>query len=138
MRFLVDSNVLSELRKENRCDERVRAWHGAQGGDDFAISVLTLGKIKRGIELLRPRDPEQAERLERWLDELKSRYRACILPVTEEIAEKWAGLSIDQPLPDVDGLLAATALVHDLTVATRNTRDFSRSGVPMVNPFLFC
>ena len=83
MRFLVESNVLSELRKGDRCDERVRAWHGAQGGDDFAISVLTLGEIKRGIELLRSRDPEQAERLDRWLDELKSRYRACILPVTD-------------------------------------------------------
>lgn len=125
------------LRKGARCDERVRAWHGAQGEGDFAGNVLALGEIKRGIELLTARDAEQAGRLERWLDELKSHYHDCILPVTEEIAEKWAGLSIDQPLPDVDGLLAATALVHDLTMATRNTRDFSRSGVSVENPFLF-
>ena len=94
----------------------MRAWHGAQGEDDFAISVLTIGKIKRGIGLLRSRDPEQPGRLERWLGELKSHY---------------------QPLPDGDGLLPATALVHDLTMATRNTRDFSRSGVLVGNPFLF-
>lgn len=99
------------------------------------MSVLTLGEIRRGIEWLRRHDPEQAQRLDVWLSRLEGDYGERVLPVTAGIAQEWGRLIVADPLPTIDGLLAATARVHGLTLVTRNTADIARTGVPVLNPF---
>jgi toxin FitB len=134
MSYLLDTNVLSELRKQ-RCDPAVREWLSQQREAELFISVVTLGELKFGIENKRLKDPAQAEGLDRWFRRLRRNYSGKILPLNEEIAELWGELCPDQPLSFKDGLIAATALYHGLTVVTRNVRDFRRSGVDLLNPF---
>jgi toxin FitB len=136
MGYLVDTNVLSEFRKKERGDANVAAWLSGVQPDELFMSVLTLGEIRRGIELLRKRDPVSARHLGGWLAGLETHYGDRILPITPAIADRWGRLSPDQPLPVVDGLLAATAIEHNLTIVTRNTNDFIRSGANTINPFL--
>jgi len=111
------------------------AWMEGVQPDEAFLSVLTLGEIRRGIELRRNKDAVAARSLERWLRGLETHYADRILPVTPAIADRWGRLSPDQPLPVTDGLIAATALEHKLTVVTRNTSDFKRSGVGVYDPF---
>jgi predicted nucleic acid-binding protein len=138
MRYLLDTNVVSELRKGARCDSAVAAWEQAEliphGG---AISVLTIGEIRKGIDLIASRDPQQAARLETWLAGLCRDFANRILPVTSEVAEEWGRLNARRPLPAVDSLLVATANVHSLTLATRNLHDLRLVGVRILNPFEF-
>ena len=136
MDFLVDTNILSELRKRTRADARVRQWREEIDGDQLFLSVLSIGEIRQGIENIRLRDPSQAAALERWLERTLENYRGRILDVNAAIADRWGRLSPRQPQPFVDGFIAATALEYGMTVATRNTSHFVRSGVPVVNPFL--
>jgi len=103
--------------------------------DEAFLSVLTVGEIRRGIELHRAKDAKAAGALERWLLGLEAHYADRILPITAEIADRWGRLSLTQPLPVSDGLIAATGLEHKLTVVTRNIADFERSGVNTLNPF---
>jgi predicted nucleic acid-binding protein len=103
--------------------------------DNVFLSVITLGEIRRGIENLRPKDAKTADGLERWLAGLESHYGDRILPISAAVADRWGRLSPAQPLPVSDGLIAATALEHTLTVATRNVSDFQRSGAGTFNPF---
>lgn len=135
MGYLVDTNVLSELRKRERCAPHVAAWFAAVAPEELWVSVLALGEIRRGIELLRKRDPSSAHALDRWLAGLETHYADRLLPVTAAIADRWGRLSPDQPLPVTDGLLAATAWEHKLTLVTRNVGDFMRSGVATLDPF---
>ena len=135
--WLLDTNIISELRKGIRANDRVRAWRQSIRQASLHLSVLTLLEVRRGIVLLERRDPQSAAHLAQWFRRLKGEYRGRILPVTLHIAEVCSGLSPDQPLPAIDGLLAATAKAHDLTIATRNVADFARSGVPVENPFEF-
>jgi predicted nucleic acid-binding protein len=135
MAFLLDTNVLSELRQGARCHPGVRAWLEAQTSDDLFVSVLAFAEIRDGVEGLRPRDPRQAARLEAWLGQTLAQFGGRILPVTPEIAERWGRLRLAQPLPDFDRLIAATALEHGLDLVTRNLRDFERAGVTVVNPW---
>jgi len=128
-------SVLSELRKGERCDAKVRSWARSTVGERHYISVLSLGEIRKGVELLRRRSPGQCPAFERWLKALKSDYAADILPVTEEIADRWGRMMASRVLPIVDGMLAATAEEFNLTMATRNTGDFTATGVQLVNPF---
>lgn len=132
--YLLDTNVVSELRKPH-CDPHVRAWFRAHAGRAFYLSVLVLGEIRSGVERLRTRDPYQAERLDAWLTQLHTTYAARRLPVTLEIADRWGRLSAVRPLSTVDSLLAATALVHVLTLVTRNVEDYAGTGVTLVDPF---
>lgn len=97
--------------------------------------MLTLGEIRRGIESIRRRDPEAGKALESWLGRLCEAHADRLLPLDRAIAEEWGRLNVPDPLPVVDGLLAATARVRGLTVATRNSDDFAASGVPFLNPF---
>lgn len=136
MGYLVDTNVLSEVRKRDRCDENVAKWLGGITPDELFVSVLSLGEIRRGIELVRKRDPASARALDKWLVGLESHYADRILPISTGIADRWGRLSLDQPLPVTDGLLAATGIEHKLTIVTRNTDDFRRSGANTLNPFL--
>jgi predicted nucleic acid-binding protein len=133
--YLLDTNVVSELRKGKRCDRRVTAWYASVAGAEKFLSVLTIGEIRRGIEGIRRRDPSSARALDVWLARLLADHSARILTVTEPIADEWGRLNVPDPLPVIDGLLAATAIVHGLTLATRNLDDVQRTAVSCVNPF---
>jgi len=135
VRCLVDTNVLSELRKGRRCDPRVSRWFAQLPDRDIFLSVLTVGEIRRGIESIRRRDGRSARVLDAWLRKLMAGHRERILPVDESVAEEWGRLSVPDPVPVVNGLMAATAKIHELTLATRNVRDVARTGVACVNPF---
>jgi predicted nucleic acid-binding protein len=104
---------------------------------DIYLSALVIGEIRQGIERIRPRDETQAAALARWLKVLLATYRDRILPVTTEIAEEWGRISpAAQPLPVIDGLMAATAKVHGLVFVTRNVEDVSRADLRVLNPFV--
>lgn len=135
MSYLVDTNVLSELRKGRRCDPNVFRWFSAIPDEDVFLSVLVIGEIRRGIERIRRRDVGSAKALEAWLRRLLVGHRDRILSIDEAIAEEWGRLSAPDPIPVADGLMAATARVKGLTLATRNVRDVALTGVPVVNPF---
>lgn len=135
MKYLIDTNVLSELRNGVRADAGVRAWLTEAPAGSLWLSVLTLGELRRGIESIRRRDPVAAETLETWYGRIVSTHADRILPVSEPTADQWGRLNVPDPIPSVDGLIAATALVHGLIVVTRNTRDFARAGVAVLNPF---
>ena len=133
MSFLLDTNVISEARKPAG-DPNVRAWLASVRGAELYLSVLVVGEIRQGIERLRRRDPRHAV-FEAWLATLRLDYADRILPVTAEIAEEWGRLNVPDPVAAIDGLLAATAHVHGLTLVTRNTADVARTGVALLNPF---
>ncbi|MCH7228976.1 type II toxin-antitoxin system VapC family toxin [Haloferula sp. A504] len=135
MAFLLDINVLSELRKGNRAKPAVRAWAAAHADETHHISVLAIGEIRKGIAMLKRRSPEQAAVFESWLETLKTDYAPEILPITPAISERWGELQSIRSLPVIDGLIASTALEHQLVLATRNTRDFEGIDVALVNPF---
>ena len=133
--YLLDTNILSELRKRERCHPSVRRWFATLEDDAIFLSVLVVGEIRRGIELIRRRDQMAGRALDRWLKGLERRFEERILPVTVEICERWGRIGLDQPVPPIDGLLAATALHHGLTLVTRNKAHAERSGVATLNPF---
>jgi predicted nucleic acid-binding protein len=135
MGYLIDTNVLSEMRKGKRGNPGLIAWSTRVPRREMYISVLVLGEVRCGIEGLRGRDPAQAAILEGWFYRTNEIFAETILPVTREIADRWGRLSASGPLAEVDGFLAATALVHGHVLVTRNTRDFIRTGVPLLNPF---
>jgi predicted nucleic acid-binding protein len=135
MKYLLDTNVVSEMRKGARADAGVRSWVGSLGGDQVFLSALVVGELRRGVENLGRRDAEGARALGHWLSSIVERYGDRILPVDRAVAEEWGRMNVPDPLPVVDGLLAATAKVNGLTLATRNTGDVAASGVPVVNPF---
>jgi toxin FitB len=132
--WLVGTNVLSELRKGDRADPGVRAWFHDAREDELFTSVLVLGEIRRGIESIRRRDAPSAMALEQWLERLAIDFAERVLPVDARVADRWGGLNVPDPIPTVDGLLAATALVHDLVLVTRNVRDVERTGVRILDP----
>ena len=135
MSWLLDTNVLSELRKGGRADRGVQAWFGEVNEPELFTSVLVVGEIRRGIELVRRRDVPSALALEQWLRRLVETFGHRLLPIDARVAERWGTLNVPDPVPAVDGLLAATALVHDLTLVTRNVPDMQRTGVQLLDPF---
>jgi predicted nucleic acid-binding protein len=135
MGFLIDTNVLSEVQKGDRADPGVRDWYAKARVEDLYLSVLVLGEVRQGIERLRRRDPVQAERLEQRLALIRARLAERILPITVAVADRWGRNNVPDALPVIDGLLAATALEHGLTLVTRNVRDVERSGALLLNPF---
>jgi len=130
--FLLDTNVVSEIRRGR--DLRVRAWAREVDDIDLHLSVLTLGEIRKGIEMLRDRDPAQAEVFANWLGELQTRFADRIVPIDVRVADEWGRLNAAAPRNTVDSLIAATASIHGLTVATRHTGDFEGCGVALINP----
>jgi toxin FitB len=135
LKFLLDTNVISEIRKLERTDPNVAKWVAQTPVKEIGTSVLVLAEIRRGIELKRRRDAEQAAALDRWFAQMRTRLGDRVLPIDEPIAEAWALLSVPDPLPLIDGLLAATAKVHGLMLVTRNTADVARTGVAILDPF---
>lgn len=134
MTYLLDTNVVSELRRR-RPDPSVLAWFDQVLGPDLHLSVLTIGELRQGIESLRRRDALAAEALDQWRAGLVSAFADRIVPVDAAVADRWGRLGVPDRVPVVDGLLAATALVHGWTLVTRNVADVRRTGVPTVNPF---
>ena len=134
--FLLDTVVLSELRKPQRQRNRnVVQWIGAVASRDLFVSVITIGEIERGIERQRQLDPSFAESLGGWLDTVLRTYERRILPIDIAVARRWGRLSQRIGNKGLDLAVAATALEHGLTVATRNVSDFEPTGVPVLDPF---
>jgi toxin FitB len=133
--WLLDTNIVSELRKGKRCDVRVLTWFESTEDFDLHLSVMTLGEIRKGIERLRIRDQKQAFILEVWLERLRSDFQDRILDISPAVADYWGRLQGIRPIPVVDAAIAATALEHDLTLVTRNTHDFEGLGLRVLNPF---
>jgi predicted nucleic acid-binding protein len=134
MTYLLDTNVVSELRKREP-DPHVLAWYGTVTSAEIFVSVLTIGEIRLGIERLRRKNSARADLLEQWLRGLHAVYGDHIINVDADVAEEWGRLNVPDPLPVIDGLLAASAKIRGWTLATRNTTDVARSGVALFNPF---
>ncbi len=135
MSYLIDTNIISEVRKGDRCNPNVSRWYSAISDDELYLSVLVLGEIRQGVERARPRDANQATALEAWLRRVSDAFGPRILAVTREVANAWGRMNAVRPLPTVDSLLAATARVHGLTLVTRNVDDVEGTGVDLLNPF---
>ena len=135
MRFLVDTNVISEIGKGRGCDRNVAAWYQSVELGSVCLSVLVMGELRAGIERLRQRDAGRAARLERSLILAAGMFADRIFGIDRRVAESWGRLNAEGRIPTVEGLIAATALVHGMIVVTRNLRDFARIGVPVLNPF---
>lgn len=136
--YLIDTNVISESRKRSKADSGVQAFFKQVAEEDARvfISVVTVGELRRGVELIRHRgDRRQATQLEKWLDQLLGDYEDRVLDVTGDVAQLWGRLRVPHPENAVDKQIAATALIYDLTVVTRNHKDFSKTGVRLLNPF---
>jgi predicted nucleic acid-binding protein len=134
--YLIDTNVISELRKAGRCHEHVARWFAGVAEDEIFLSVLTLGELRKGVNNIERRDAKSGAVLDRWLRGLVEGFHDRMLSVDERVAEEWGRMNVPDPLPVIDSLLAATASVHGLTLATRNTRHVARTGVSYFNPFL--
>ena len=134
MPFLLDTNVVSEVRKPAP-NPNVRAWLASVPEGDLYLSVLVVGEIRQGIERLRRRDPAQAAPYESWLSALRHRFADRLVPVTAEVCEEWGRLNVPDPLPVVDGLQAATARIRDWTFVTRNVADLAQVDVRLLDPF---
>jgi predicted nucleic acid-binding protein len=132
--LLLDTNVVSEIRKKTP-NPGVEEWFASVATHELYLSVLVVGEIRQGVDRLARRDPTQAAVFERWLGQLVTTFADRIVPVTTDIAEVWGRLNVHDPVPVVDGLLAATALVHDWTLVTRNGSDVASTGVRLLNPF---
>ena len=132
--YLLDTNVLSALRRRQRHAQVVR-WVSTQRSSDLHVSVISLGEIERGIARARRGDPRFAALLAQWLDDTINLYAGRILPINLGAARRWGLLSQALGHQDADLLLAATALERGLTVVTRNARHFEPTGVPVLNPF---
>jgi hypothetical protein len=133
--YLLDSNIVSELRKRERANPGLVEWFAGVDDAELFLSVLTVGELRRGIESIRRRDRARAIALSRWFHALVTGYEDRILLVDRQVAEEWGRMNAVTTFPVIDGLLAATAHVHGLTFVTRNTKDVIRTGVPYLNPF---
>jgi len=132
--FLLDTNVISEVRRK-RPDGRVVSWLKRTDPAALSISVLTLGEIAKGAAQCAARDRAQAAIYYQWLALVRSNYADRTIAIDADIAEAWGRLAAKSPLPIVDGLLAATALVRGMTLVTRNVRDIADAGIPVLNPW---
>jgi predicted nucleic acid-binding protein len=133
--LLLDMNVLSELRKGARANAHLRGWFDGVSVDEIYLSVLVVGELRRGIELVRRTDTKQAAGLERWLTRVTTDHAERILPVDGPVADQWGRLTAKQPGSVIDTLMAATALVHGLVLVTRNIKDVAWTNVSCLNPF---
>jgi predicted nucleic acid-binding protein len=135
VRYLVDTNIVSEIRKSGRANAMVSRWWSSVETSKVYLSVFTIGELYRGILKLKSKDPNQAKFLGNWLRGLCSLFENRILELDLPSAMIWAEIQKDRTFPHVDSLLAATAIRHDMILVTRNTRDIEDTGVRYHNPF---
>ena len=135
MNVLVDTNVISELKRGRKAALPVVTWFESLLPENVFTSVIVLGEIRLGIELIARRDKLRSEALEQWYAMMRERLGSRVLAVDEPVMTIWARLSVPKVLPVYDGLIAATALLHGLIIATRNTQDYRRAGVEVINPW---
>lgn len=138
MNYLLDTNVVSELRKigDGKADANVVAWIEAEDAARFFISAITILELERGILGVQRRDATQGARLRSWLDsQVRPEFAGRILSVDDAVATRCAHLHIPNRRNEADALIAATALVHNMTVVTRNVRDFEGTGIVVVDPW---
>ena len=136
--YLLDTNVISEMRKSNTCgaDRNVVAWARSVAVNDLFLSVISVLEIEIGVSLMERRDPLQGNALRSWLDgQLLVAFAGRLLPIDTAVARACARLHVPDPLPDRDSLIAATALVKEMSVVTRNVADFAPTGVEIINPW---
>ena len=134
--YLLDTNVVSELRKASRAEPAVRNWASGQSPGVVFISTMSLMELEIGLLRIARRDAPQGERLRLWLEQIVlAQFEGRILGIDAAIARRCAHLHVPDPRPERDALIAATALTHGLTVVTRNTADFAPMGVPLLNPW---
>jgi len=133
--YLIDTNVISEVRKGTKCDPHVAAWFASIHDANLYLSVLAVGEIRRGIELVRTRDPAQSGALDRWLAEVAKSFADRIIPIDRAVADAWGQMSAVRTIPAIDALMAATAKVHRMTLATRNVLHVAGLGALILNPF---
>lgn len=135
MNYLLDTNIISEVRKGSDCNPHVAAWYDSIAEDSIYVSVLVLGEIRKGIERARSTNPAQARALENWLSALSESFVSRILPIDLAVADEWGRMSAQRPVSTIDALLAATAKVHQMVLATRNVADVADLGAKVFNPF---
>jgi toxin FitB len=134
--FLLDTNVISELRRPDKADRNVVAWANALPASSFFISAISVLEIELGALLIAPKDSAQGAVLRAWIDhQLLGRFEGRILAIDVTVAQRCAHLHVPNPRAERDALIAATALVHGLTVVTRNVTDFEAAGVALINPW---
>lgn len=136
--FLLDTNVLSELRKAGggKADPHVVSWLSGQDAASFYVSAVTLMELDLGILLVERRDPAQGEHLRAWMDSyVVPEFSERTVPIDTAVAFRCARLHVPDPRPERDAFIAASALVHGMTIVTRNVADFALMGVPIINPW---
>jgi hypothetical protein len=134
--YLIDTNIISEVRKGERCDPHVSAWYASIADEQLFLSTLVLGEIRKGVELVRLRDADKAAALERWLRQIEAAFDGRVLGIDNAVSDQWGRMSAIRSIPVIDGLLAATAATNGLTLVTRNDRDIAGLGAMVLNPFL--
>jgi toxin FitB len=134
--YLIDTNVVSELRKRDRANANLLEWFETVDSHELFLSVVTVGELRRGIEVIGRRDSAAAAAIARWLRTLIEGFGDRVLPIDRPVAEEWGRLTAGPGISPVDGLLAATARVHRLTLVTRNVKDVRQVDVHVVNPFV--
>jgi toxin FitB len=135
VKYLIDTNIISEVRKGPKCDRYVAAWFESIADADIYLSVLVVGEIRKGIERARPNNPVQATALEQWLTAVVRSFAERIMPIDQAVADEWGRMSAKRSLSTIDALLAATAKVNGMTLATRNTSDVANLGVRVLDLF---
>jgi len=136
--FLIDTNIVSEARKNRRANPGVTKFFASAAAENQAVylSAISVGELRRGVELVRHRgDAEQAAQLEQWLDALLASFSENILPFDADAAQIWGRLRVPDASQEIDKQIAAIAMAHGLVVVTRNIQDFSGTGVKLLNPF---
>ena len=136
--YLVDTDVISELRKKEKANAGVVTFFRDAASNDtpLYLTAVSIGELRRGLELIRYRgDAKPAQRLERWLGKILTEYSENILPFDADTAQIWGRLRVPHPENPLDKQIAATALIYDLTLVSRNIRHFTGTGVKLLNPF---